>query len=157
MPSLSVGPLHEWMAIVLVGCLGGLIATTFPKGTDVAFDPIVSDVVGTDKRMNLFAHAVLNVIAGGMASFILWSGYTSSVNFESVKLSPVELGAALSTGLGGVSIVRNLIAKAQASTTWTNAAKDSADAVEELAGTLEKDMDKDRKAVDNETPKEDDQ
>jgi uncharacterized membrane protein YeaQ/YmgE (transglycosylase-associated protein family) len=113
--------MHEWVAVTAIGAMGGMGAALFHGG---------------DKNKGWWEGyiwpLILNGIAGAFGSFILWATYTSSLDFNSTKFTPGEIGASLILGLGGVSTVRGYLHETREANKWEKAAKGNAAAAAEL-------------------------
>jgi len=151
LPPPSIGFFqHEWVIVTLIGGLGGMAATLFSQQASSTRkeQPRPYNSNGAKERsaragrfFRWLGNLLLNISGGAMASFILWATYTSSFTFDSTKISPSEVAAALTVGLGGVSTVRRLIHETAQAKEWESAAQVSMDAAANLEDAQASDPD----------------
>lgn len=131
--------MREWLVVSLAGGLGGAVATLVGQGGVKSGTEATSWVRKCFSPLLLqIGTLIVNLIAGSVASFVLWATYTSSLDFDSTKFSPAEVAAAVTVGLGGVGIVRGLVRQSEKSEGWKQIASKSATAADSYKEALDK-------------------
>src|SRR5258708_18939046 len=114
--------MYEWVAVVLAGVIGGFFSTLLPAGTDAPSPPFVGQIVDKNRALGFLYHLLRNSVFGGMASFLLWGGYSPGVTFAKTDPAVQQIAASLIFGGGGVGIINTLFRQAQQNQTIRNLA-----------------------------------
>src|SRR5258708_13553882 len=100
--------MYEWVAVVLAGVIGGFFSTFLPAGTDAPSPPFVGQIVAKNRALGFLYHLLRNSGFGGMASFLLWGGYSPGVTLAKTDPAVQQFAASLIFGRRGVSIIFSL-------------------------------------------------
>lgn len=140
--------MREWVAVTLTAAASGVVGTILSQGLRYAgkWNTV------TDYRKwftDLLPPALINMLGGGVASFILWGTYTSSFNFNSNAYTPSEAVAAIIVGLGGASaltrylqVEEKMAEQAHEARDWKAARDESLDAFQEVSALIDQDRPK---------------
>ena len=140
--------MREWIAVTITSAASGGAGTILSQGLRYAG----KWATVTDYRKwfaDLVPSALINVLGGGFASFILWGTYTSSFNFNSEAYTPSEAVAAIIVGLGGASALTRYLhveekieEQANEVKDWKAARDESLGAFQEVSALIDRDLPK---------------
>jgi hypothetical protein len=109
-----------WLAVVVAGIAGGLLSTFLPAGMDVGPPPSIAKLIEHHDGRELLFHFARNCLFGGVASFLLWGGYTPGASFDKTDPAVQLIVASFIFGGGGVGTVNAFFRQAQQGRTIQN-------------------------------------
>jgi hypothetical protein len=102
--------MFEWLAIIVAGGTGGLVATSFAAGHDVPFPGQLEGFLTRHGGFEFIAHLLRNAACGALLAFVVWAGVgDDGRTFSNKGIAPSAFATSLMAGLAATATINKTI------------------------------------------------